>query len=896
MGDLDANYEIQQLVGRKDVLTAVLRSLGPANGAGAIVVGSPGLGKTAIADTVQAVLRHIQPTFRISGSASLSAVPYGALAPYISSLPVTEIGSPLAVLHAMMDVLEQTGPGSNTPVLIVDDAHDLDDASVSVIAQIVVAGSAQLLAFASPDQGVPGEIASLWSDGLLARFDLDPLSEEEVHELCGQLLGGNVLRSVSVVLARSSAGNPLFLRALIDQGKRSGHLVERNGAWFFTGDPPAADLELADVVKARMLSLNAQEREALELVALAEPLELSVLLQTCPAAVVDALEHQRLIEIADGEAGTVRSAHPLYGEVIRSYMPTGRKLAARQRIIELLDDNPVTVDGLLRYVGWALDCRAPVPDSQLIRAARVANDLLDPAFALRAARAVNDPAFQMASQGQMAQAYYARGDLRHAAELLEPVMERATDFRTLAAAALLSSRLRMHRGGAPSEVEQDARAWREAIGRLSDGSTDPKLLRAAAVSRIGSRLLSLRALNLAGNYGPGEAELRLLASEPAGTPETRLVALSLLAETLAATGRPETGTGLSAQALELFEIHEQQSYSYFDLVVSRYATSLINAGRWDEVHDLMTQYLEHTQQGIVYHGGLVNLTTGRVLVRQGLLHSALNQLRPAIEVLSEADPEQVLPLALGLGAYAAAMIGERDQARQYLADFGAVAYAGERQFHLLGKAHAAAAKAVLPGGADGVGQLRTIANEAVESGIISAEQLTRELQIRVGDLSALERQAALAAGNEGIEARIQHDFAAALLDRDPDRLVRTAHSAGEGRYFLIQVDCLLHASALFISRGDRRKARYVAQLIDDNPAIREGAITRNVRSSDSVAQLTRRERDIASHAVDGQTNREIAEVLGVSARTVEGHLYRIFAKLGIDRREDLRRFHISSGD
>lgn len=896
MGDLDANYEIQQLVGRRDVLTAVLRSLGPANGAGSIVVGGPGLGKTAIADTVQALLRHIQPTFRISGSASLAAVPYGALAPYISSLPITDIGSPLAVLHAMMNVLEQAGPGANTPVLIVDDAQDLDDATVSVIAQIVVARSAQLLAFASPDQGIPGEIASLWNDGLLARFDLDPLSEEEVHELCVQILGGNVLRSVSVVLSRSSAGNPLFLRALIEQDKRSGHLVERNGMWFFTGDPPTADLELADLVKARMLRLTAQEREALELVALAEPLELSVLLQTCPAAVVDSLEHQRLIEIGDGGARTVRSAHPLYGEVIRSYMPTGRKLAARQRIIGLLDDDPATVDGLLRYVGWALDCRAPVPDSQLIRAARVANDLLDPAFALRAARAVTDPDYQVAAQVQMAQAYYARGDLRHAAELLEPVMDQATDFRTLAAAALLSARLRMHRGSPPSEVEEDARAWRHAIHRLSAGSNDAKLLKAAAVSRIGSRLLSLRALNLAGNYGPGEGELRLLASEHAGTPETRLVALSLLGETLASTGRPEAGAAMSAQALALFEAHEQRSFTYFDLVVSRYAMSLINAGRWDDVHDLMAQYLEHTQQGIVYHGGLVNLTTGRVLVRQGLLHSALNELRPSIEVLAESDPEQVLPLALGLGAYAAAMVGERDLARQYLGQFHAVPYTGERQFHLLGRAHAAAAKAVLPGGADGVAQLRLIAQEARDSGMISAEQLTRELQIRVGDLSGLERQAALAAGNEGIEARLQHDFATALLERDPDLLARTAQLAAVGRYFLTQVDCLLHASALFSSRGDRRKARYVAQLMDDNPAIREGVITRNVRSSDNAAQLTRRERAIAAHAVDGKTNREIAGLLDVSTRTVEGHLYRIFAKLGIDRREDLRRFHISSGD
>jgi DNA-binding CsgD family transcriptional regulator len=34
---------------------------------------------------------------------------------------------------------------------------------------------------------------------------------------------------------------------------------------------------------------------------------------------------------------------------------------------------------------------------------------------------------------------------------------------------------------------------------------------------------------------------------------------------------------------------------------------------------------------------------------------------------------------------------------------------------------------------------------------------------------------------------------------------------------------------------------------------------------------------------------EIAERLVVSVRTVEGHLYRLFSKLGVSRRDDLAR-------
>jgi DNA-binding CsgD family transcriptional regulator len=54
-----------------------------------------------------------------------------------------------------------------------------------------------------------------------------------------------------------------------------------------------------------------------------------------------------------------------------------------------------------------------------------------------------------------------------------------------------------------------------------------------------------------------------------------------------------------------------------------------------------------------------------------------------------------------------------------------------------------------------------------------------------------------------------------------------------------------------------------------------------------AVQLTRRERDVARLAAEGRTNAEIADRLQVSVRTVEGHLYQAFAKLGVTRRSDL---------
>ncbi|AUS80814.1 DNA-binding response regulator [Actinoalloteichus sp. AHMU CJ021] len=50
------------------------------------------------------------------------------------------------------------------------------------------------------------------------------------------------------------------------------------------------------------------------------------------------------------------------------------------------------------------------------------------------------------------------------------------------------------------------------------------------------------------------------------------------------------------------------------------------------------------------------------------------------------------------------------------------------------------------------------------------------------------------------------------------------------------------------------------------------------------ARLTDREREVADLLVRGMPNRTIAQVLGISERTVKNHLYVIYHKLGVTGR------------
>ena len=91
-------------------------------------------------------------------------------------------------------------------------------------------------------------------------------------------MGGQVSARAAERLHRLSVGSPLVLRELIRVALANDSLREHRGVWQLDGALPA-DAQLAELVSLRLSALDDGRREALELVALSEPLDFDTLLR-----------------------------------------------------------------------------------------------------------------------------------------------------------------------------------------------------------------------------------------------------------------------------------------------------------------------------------------------------------------------------------------------------------------------------------------------------------------------------------------------------------------------------------------------------------------------------------------------------------------------------------------
>ncbi|WP_434992956.1 LuxR C-terminal-related transcriptional regulator [Arthrobacter sp. Ld5] len=879
------------LVGVQHPITAITQTLSHPNLHGALVVGEFGTGKSAIARRL-VTTGDPQRTrfFLIRATENLAGVPYGALGPYLSHATPQTLESSLSALRALVAYFRAASE-SRDAVVVVDDAQYLDDDSSHILTQLVISRIIKVVLFSDGLPSRAGDLFSLYTDGFISRVDLPGLGDADAVALCEAIQGGRLSQGAGHYLARQSAGNPLMLRALLDHAATTGELVQHDGVWCLSGRfrPPVPPL--LDLAKTLLQGLSEQERTAYEVVALSGGVPQARLSVIGEDTVTQQLVRRGLLRTVGSSTSALRVAHPMMGRVVRALVPAGRSADLRRRVFDDEVAPPTVDEGLIEYLDWALDCGVAVPPAVLLAAARTAAHVSGPESALRFAGAARAAGEEAAGAVEEARVRVALGEYTVAVEQLDRVLADAVPPCVTAAAAVLKALACVQRGEDPRRLHEIADACAERLA-APFGQEPAEPSGQAEQARVALRLLHLFGRVLEGEFETARAEADALdgdltaAGPESGSPLPVLLLL-LRGEIDAALGHCDTAlAGLRAAADAVDRSRGGLEYLR-ERVVARYVSALIHAGEFTTAREVLEEYRHRPVVSYEYIGGALAALEAVLEARRGKYRTALHLLEPALASLRRVDPEMLLPYALAVAAWAAHSSGDGAAAAGFEQEFAGVASIGSRPLLLLGRAFLAAAGAGRPAGAADLGSLEALAEAAREASFRSCEKDMLELLAVLGDTARAWRLAELADQFEGVEAQVLSRYAHALADRDAEALLAVGDRAEGLQKMPLAAEASARAMRLFEDQGDGRARRMALRAVRHRQSMLEGLRPHEDGDPRGSHELTSREREIARLAADGASNRAIADALVLSTRTVEGHLYRIYGKLGITTREEL---------
>ncbi len=878
------------LTGRTDDLQSALAAIQGGTHVAVFLVGDSGIGKSTLMETIVAVLGPEVTAIRVHGSPSLTNVPYGVLGPFIVGLPVQEATSQLAVLRTLWSRLEAEKHATQKPLLlIVDDAHDLDEATAGILAELAAAGWAKLLVGAAARPGLPEPLLQLWFEGIAERHDLRPLTLAQTTEMLDLELGPRVLPTVAEILWEASGGNPLLLNGLITDARNDGTLRQRNGVWLFTRQLNSHGDRLTDVVRRQLLRRSPDERQALNLVALAEPVPRELIEAVVGEDPVAALIEHELVRVSAAPQPELRLWHAVYGDTLRNLISPARSLQLRQSLLRLMDHEPVSAEGLLRHVSWSMECGADIEDRQLLRAAVLASRFHDDDLARKAASLVKDPQLAMQARSVVARTHYNTSDYAAALDILAADFGRGNTVASLLAGSLLWAAVLSALGHTPAEIMQRAGALLRAGEQLAkDYPADAGSILAA----VNERLAAMRSmvLSLAGEY---EEDAPAPPARPANCLEAAF-RLSLEAERLLVRGKPVSAFAEASKALDAAAgvqaagALDGEMFDLTDFLVVRSAAAAIHGGDWQAAQTLLAGFAAGSGPVLISFGGGVHAARGIILLYQGKASQALDTLSAALEALRLTDPRQLFALTAAMAFAAAAEVGAKEKAALLLAEYESAPAAVSRYLRTLSRMAVVYGKARLGNYPGATAELKRMGRPDPGKNTGGLELDALAFCLALGDRDSASRLLELKPGLEGPRAAAICDYAGAIsTDQAADHLAaaKSCEAAELWGFAALAYDAASHA---YRAAGDTLRERMASgqrkRCLEraDNRAGGDAA-----ESEDPLGILTRRERGIVALAVRGLSDRQIAAELQVSVRTVEGHLYRSYAKLNVKGREQL---------
>ena len=876
-------------------LTTLLDRARSGEAASGGLLGAAGMGKTSLLDALADSASDFR-VVRASGVAAESALGYAGLAvllrpllPHADALPprqrralshcmaVDESGPVdlLALGSAILSLMVEAAE-ARPLLVVVDDVHLFDAESRRALGFALRRLDGEAVAVA-----VSSRSASGLPDGIADRVVLRPLDHQESWELLRMRrpdLDDAQLREH----ADLAQGNPLALVELAASHAPSAPVS--------TEDP---DRSLVDLFAARIAALSADAREAMLLAVLDGRVDAAVVVAalTPPSgrAYVDECIDAGLLQ---AHGSRLRLRHPVVSSAVLSTSRPAETRLAHARLADVLAaTDPTRALWHRAHAAEGSDSALASDMAEWGRRTRTSGrpDEASQAFELAASLTL-DAEKQAAYSLDAADSAFAQGSSERTRAQIVRAREHPLTASSAARARMLEARLDLGRG------------WQPAIGDRALAVVDdlPEAdCRAAVVELI---LMSLEGHD-------ADFARRAIRQRPTITDEHPLIGRLVEALAQQQTAEPPEG----ADAVD--ELRRLVTFESSDLVTLMVmSTAAFDAGVPSRGRELLLR-AEELARGTGDVDRLTSVLTGLAFadVQVGSWTSAVSRARAAIDLLdTDTNPERLVESLL--------MCAEIDAARgheqQCRATCRRAREAGGRLQRPWGLVLADRREGLLDLGLGNLARAAASMESAMSAAALhhfsdpyfSAAPDLVEVYLRLD-----RREDAVAAGKAFLAtdsptwpapARARALRVRGLLDSedyDASFEASVALDLAAGFTFHPARTLLVHGERL--RRDGRRvdarqrlvRALDIFRRLEADPwtsrteaELAASGLSASRPGTDSVSQLlTPQELQVAALVAEGRRNREIADTLFLSPRTVESHLGRIFRKLGVSTRTQL---------
>jgi ATP/maltotriose-dependent transcriptional regulator MalT len=525
---------------------------------------------------------------------------------------------------------------------------------------------------------------------------------------------------------------------------------------------------------------------------------------------------------------------------------------------------------------WRIETGGGIDTGMLTDAAWVANAVFDHALAERLARRAVDAGAGMRASLALGDALNRQGRGGEARAVLEPLSALAsTDQERVDVAVARYFGLTVEHGFQPEIDSVLLDAEQQVRDRALRG-----FLRAQRATL----------LSFAGKLDEGLA-LACSCMEAEPDEVTELRAVSPMGGVWIATGRLDAAAELGARMFEPALRHRDDVPQALLWVMTIQLSALVMAGRLREADEL-TSFVEaavSSGAASAESTSFLAFARGMVALQRGQVHTARRALLEGVAGMAQTTARAHLGFPLAHLVEACALTGDVEGAIAASARADELAERVALYEGLVRRARGWAALA--RGGRElAADMLDDAADWAGAHGQRYAQMRALHDALRIGVRGSLaEDLLGIVSNVEGPIAHIIGAHARAAADDDAAGLEAVAEQFEQLGALLLAAEAAAQSAVAFRSSGLRGRAeRAEAHAATLNEAC-GGARSPVLEDLQQPVPLTLREREVVRLAADGLPSNEIAERLFIATRTVEGHLQRADAKLGVNDRRSLAR-------